>query len=80
MLTVREAVAAAALFLSASCENLASGQGQYVLSPDRVETVSNNTLTVPTASPARDAYPNEFNSLVAVLPTIRCTVGSGYQV
>ncbi|WP_104162789.1 hypothetical protein [Cryobacterium sp. N22] len=37
--------------------------------------MSNNTLTVPTASPARDAYANEFNSMVAVLPTYRSTVG-----
>ena len=51
-----------------------------MLSPDRVETVSNNTLTVPTASPARDAYPNEFNSPAAVLRTLRSTVGSGHQV
>ena len=42
--------------------------------------MSNNTLTVPSASPARDAFANEFDSLVAVLPTFRSTVSCGDQV
>jgi len=42
--------------------------------------VSNNTPTVPTASPVRDAFADEFNSPVAVLPTSRSMVGRGYRV